>query len=206
MKRRIRHHVNPLSFREQPAAPDWGGVFPDLTRPWEVDVGFGKGQFILARAAQAPEVNLVGLEIRLPMVERARELAARRGLENLHLIRCNANVSLVELLPRAQVRRVYVHFPDPWFKKRHRKRRIIQPAFLRDVAAVLEPGGELHFATDVAEYASSVLELMAETPEFAEGREAAPPFGIETDREAWHRSLGEPIHRYAFPRASGGAP
>src|SRR5207253_463793 len=146
--KRTRHHVNPLNFRPEPEVLDWATVFADASRPLEVDVGSAKGTFLIARAANAPDRNLVGLEIRLPMVERARRDTEKLGLKNVHVVFGNANSDFERLFAPRSVDRVYVHFPDPWFKTRHHKRRVVTPAFLEVLASRLKLGGELHFMTD----------------------------------------------------------
>lgn len=205
-KKRTRHHVNPLNFRPEPAVLDWGAVFGDASRPLEVDVGAAKGTFLLARAANAPDRNLVGLEIRLPMVERARKDAAKLGLKNVHVIFGNANSDFERLFAPSSVDRVYVHFPDPWFKTRHHKRRVMTAAFLDILATRLKPGGELHFMTDFEEYAAQAAPQVEAHPAFenvhGKGVMAAEPLvpGVLSDREAWHMSQGDPVYRYLFRR------
>ncbi|MDF1661433.1 MAG: tRNA (guanosine(46)-N7)-methyltransferase TrmB [Planctomycetota bacterium] len=197
-KRRIRHHVNPLNFREEIAIPKWSEVFEDMSRELEVDIGCAKGHFLMARAAQAPDVNIVGLEIRRPMVELVQERITKRSLKNCHVLCCNANMSLRDLFGESSLDRAYVHFPDPWFKKRHHKRRLIKAPFLIDLAAVLKIGGEFHFATDYQEYAEEMLAFMELNPDFAKGQRLESAHGLLTDREAWHSSKGDPVHRYLF--------
>lgn len=197
-KRRIRHHVNPLNFREEPEIPNWSEVFEDLDRDFEVDIGCAKGQFLMARAAQAPDINIVGLEIRRPMVELVQQRIDKRSLKNAHVICCNANVSLKDLFGESRLDRAYVHFPDPWFKKRHHKRRLIKAPFLVDLALVLKIGGEFHFATDYQEYAEEMLAFMEINPDFAPGERLDSAHGLLTDREACHKSKGDTIYRYVF--------
>ena len=198
-KRRIRHHVNPLNFREEPEIPNWSETFETLSGDFEVDIGCAKGQFLMARAAQDPTINIVGLEIRRPMVELVQQRISARSLKNVHVICCNANMSLKDLFGENRLDRAYVHFPDPWFKKRHHKRRLIKAPFLIDLAAVLKIGGEFHFATDYGEYAEEMLAFMALNPDFGEGKSLDSAHGLLTDREAWHQSKGDPVHRYVFP-------
>lgn len=198
MKRRIRHHVNPLTFREHPEIPDWNEVFAKPEQDLEVDIGSGKGQFLLARAKHQAGINIVGLEIRKPMVERLREIIEKEALTNAFILRCNANLSLIKLFAAESLSRAYVHFPDPWFKKRHHKRRLIKTEFLNDLSVVLKRGGEFHFATDYQEYAEEVLELMEPHGGFGEAQAMDAPFGLESDRETWHRSQGDAVHRYKF--------
>jgi len=203
-KKRIRHHVNPLSFQREVQTPDWAETFGEAwqERPLEVDVGCAKGRFLLARAETATEVNIVGLEIRVPIVELVARRIAEAKLSNAHVLCCNANVSLTELFAASSLSRVYVHFPDPWFKKRHHKRRVVNAAFLDAVRQVLRPDGEFHFATDYGEYAAEVLELLAAHQGFDDGESVAPPFGIRSEREEVHGARGDHIHRYLFrPRA-----
>ncbi|MBI3724646.1 tRNA (guanosine(46)-N7)-methyltransferase TrmB [bacterium] len=205
-KKRCRQHVNPLSFRAEVERPDWEKVFPDLSRPLEVDVGCGKGTFLLARAASVPGRNLVGLEIRKPMVERARKDAAKLSLTNVFVLEANANLHFASLFREASVERVYVHFPDPWFKKRHHKLRVVTKAFLEDLASRLRDGGELHFMTDYEEYAKAVLPLVEAHAAFENalgpGTMALAPLVPDalSDREEWHMRQGDPIFRYLFRR------
>jgi tRNA (guanine-N7-)-methyltransferase len=203
-KKRCRHHVNPLNFRPEPETLDWSRVFGDTSRPLEVDVGSAKGTFLLARARQAPERNLVGLEIRLPMVERARSDAGKLGLMNVHVVFGNANSDFERLFAPRSVDRVYIHFPDPWFKTRHHKRRVVTPAFLDVLASRLKTCGELHFMTDYAAYARDASTLIERHSAFenAHGdgvmvREPLVP-GVLSDREAWHMSQGHQVFRYQF--------
>ena len=123
---------------------------------------------------------------------------AEAGLDNARGVTCNANISLVRLFAEDSVERAYVHFPDPWFKKRHHKRRVIKTPLLDDLARILIEGGEFHFATDFEAYAEEALELIGRHPAYGEPTRCEAPFGILSDREAWHRSQDDPIYRYLF--------
>ena len=198
-KKRVRQHVNPFSFRGEIERPDWAEVFADPTLPLEVDVGTAHGDFLRAWAAQRPDLNVVGLEVRGPMVDHVNARIEREGLPNARVIYCNANQNFTELFAPASLRTVYVHFPDPWFKKRHHKRRVMTPTFVDDLATRLEPGGLLRFMTDFGEYAEEVVLLMEGRAEFASvpfaELEPRPP----THREEWHDGKqGERIHRHAW--------
>lgn len=198
-KPRVRQHANPFSFRGEIEVPAWDQVFADPTLPVEVDVGSAHGDFLRAWAAQRPDLNVVGLEVRRPMVERVNARIEQEGLGNARVIYCNANLNFSELFAPASLRTVYVHFPDPWFKKRHHKRRVMTPAFLDHLASRLEPGGVLRFMTDFGEYAAEVLELMATRPEFASVPFADLEPRPSTHREEWHDGKQrERIHRHAW--------
>lgn len=204
-KRRVRQHQNPLSFREPVETPDWSNVFAQPGLPLEVDVGTGHGAFLLARAAQRPDVNLVGLELRKPFVERVNDRIARRALTNVTVVRCNANASFTDFFQPASVQRAYVHFPDPWFKKKHHKRRVMTSAFVDDLRVVLAPGGELRFQTDYAEYAADVEALMLDRPGWEDV--GVPPSDDatypKTHREEWHERQNDPVYRHVWRRAVG---
>lgn len=205
-RRRVRQHVNPFSYREPVAVPRWEETFPRPELPLEVDVGCAHGDFLIERARLQPDCNFLGLEIRLPMVERTNAKLAREGLDNIRLLRCNANQSWRDLFAERPLRRVYVHFPDPWFKAKHHKRRVVTPDFVAAIRETLEPGGEFRFMTDYGNYANDVRVLMGPQEGFENryGPDAEAPASEEgfplTHREEWHSSQGHPVHRYVWIR------
>ena len=153
---RIRQHVNPLRAEYQKLR----GVELELpARPVEVELGCADARFSLARAAAEPERHFVGIEIREEMAAFVNRVARERGLPNFVAVFANMNRDLPALFARRAVARYHLLFPDPWFKKRHHKRRVVTPELIDDLHATLEPGGELSFASDVWEVA---LDAMAE--------------------------------------------
>ena len=143
----MRQHVNPLSrfFQLPLELPGPEALFDDPNRPIHLDIGSARGQFLLALADVQPVWNHLGVEIRRPLVAAAQRDRDARELQNLHFLFCNANVSVqgwMEALPPDRLQRVSIQFPDPWFKKRHQKRRVLQPALLLAIAAALRPGRE----------------------------------------------------------------
>lgn len=202
---RARHHANPLAFVREVELPDWREVFAHPERPMEVDVGCDKGDFLFGRARQVPGHNLVGLEIRAPIVDMVRQRIERHGLTNAAVVLCNANRSFEALFAPTSLHAVYVHFPDPWFKARHHKRRLVNPAFVDAVASRLEVGGLFEFMTDFGAYAEQVVPLLEAHPAFENpfgaGASAPPADGrVLTHREEWHESRGDPIWRYHWRR------
>src|SRR6185312_9432534 len=136
---------------------DWREVF-DKDRPVELEVGFGKGLFLLTAAQAHPEINFAGVEIvRKYQLFTATRLA-KRDLRNVRVACADALHFLPRFVASSSVQAVHVYFPDPWWKKRHHKRRIFTPEFVAEVARVLAPGGRLLAATDVPEYAAVVAE------------------------------------------------
>ena len=157
---RIRHHVNPLAeaYMVPRAKP--------LLRPaeagqerLEVELGCAEGQFAFQLARKEPRTLVVGLDIREPIIRRNCERAANEGVTNLVFQYVNLNVDLDRVFGEATVDRFHLLFPDPWFKGRHRKRRVLDAALVRLIRRQLRPGGELHMASDVYEVA---LDAMAE--------------------------------------------
>jgi tRNA (guanine-N7-)-methyltransferase len=156
--------------------PRWGiGFSPemlDLDRafgrhaPRVLEIGFGDGELLVMMAGQHPEQDFLGVEVHEPGIGHCLLLIERLGLANVRLIRHDAVEVLQEQLPAGSLAGVNLFFPDPWPKKRHHKRRLVQPAFIRLLASRLAPAGLFHVATDWAPYAAHIDEVMAAEPAF----------------------------------------
>ncbi len=206
---RVRQHVNPLSGKYQATVdiPTWETVFANPQQPLHIDIGCGKGVFLLQMAQLAPEWNFLGLEIRKPVVESAQKRQQETGLSNLHFMYCNVNISLPALLDswgdQNPLQQVSIQFPDPWFKKRHQKRRVLQPELVSTLAEFLPPGGRLVVQSDVEEVAVDMCDRIAENPHFQRQGDLwlpASPFPAQTDRERVTLEQGLPVHRAIFTR------
>ena len=209
--RRVRQHVNPLSSKyANPAdAPEWERVFADSQQPLHLDIGCAKGDFVRGMAQQLPEWNFLGLEIREPLVERAlirHEKAVLSGAtRNLHFVFCNANNSLKPVLRDypGKLERVSIQFPDPWFKKRHQKRRVVQPELVDTLAEIMPVGGWVWLQSDIEEVCAEMCDRFNENPLFArEGTDwlSASPFPAKTDRERVGIEKGLPVYRAKYVR------
>ncbi|HEX4872266.1 MAG TPA: tRNA (guanosine(46)-N7)-methyltransferase TrmB [Nevskiaceae bacterium] len=156
----------PIYGLERGAAPyDWAAVFGRRARV-SFEIGFGAGHALLHRAERDPDSDFVGCEVHRPGVGRVLHEADRRGLRNLRLIAEDAVEVLREAVAAASLDEVIVEFPDPWHKKRHHKRRLVQTPFLDLVASRLKPGGDLRLATDWQPYAAWMLEVLQAHPAF----------------------------------------
>lgn len=122
-----------------------------------VEIGFGMGQSLIEMAALQPEVNFIGIEVHRPGIGQILHEIMRRGIQNLRIIPFDAKTIMQAHLPKESVDRVQIYFPDPWPKKRHHKRRLVQTAFIDMVTQCLKPGGYLHCATDWEPYAEFML-------------------------------------------------
>ncbi len=171
--------------------------------PLEVEVGSGKGMFLLSASAEFPDRNFLGIELAENYARFTAARLAKRDRANAAVIAGDALRFFREFLPDASVDAVHVYFPDPWWKARHRKRRVMVPPFLKDVERVLKPGGELQFWTDVEEYFQESLELLAEHtrlegPQPVPEREPSHDMDYRTNFERRVRQSGKPVHRAQY--------
>jgi tRNA (guanine-N7-)-methyltransferase len=137
------------------------------TRPVEVEVGTGKGAFLLARAAARPDLNFIGIEWARSYCLYAADRVRRAGLTNVRMVRADAAKFFARCLPPRSLLRVHIFFPDPWPKRRHHRRRLIQRDFLADVHRALRLGGQLLIVTDHLDYFDHVRRALHTVPGFA---------------------------------------
>ncbi|KAG9452937.1 hypothetical protein H6P81_005841 [Aristolochia fimbriata] len=198
---RIRQHVNPLSssFLSPAEVPNWLQVFKDPTLPLMVDIGCGSGRFLIWLAKQDPDLkNFLGLEIRQKLVKRSQFWVNELGLRNIHFLFANATVSFEQLVSSypGPLILVSVLCPDPYFKKRHHKRRVLQKPLVESIVKNLTPKGQVFVQSDVHEVAvyirkqfdalSEVQHVDAIDPSFKcdpQGWLVNNPLGIRTERE-----------------------
>lgn len=183
-----------LAELELPLDPS--ALLPGASGPWEVELGFGKGRYLLRRAQEDPGRRFLGVEIVSKYQRMLARRARRRELGNLATIRGEALQLLATVLPRGFADRVHVYFPDPWPKSRHHKRRLFDPETIDLVVGLLRPGGELQFATDHPEYGDEVVGVLRGTPGFSfEIHDGPWPEGARTNWEAKFEAEGLPILR-----------
>ncbi|OKH35515.1 tRNA (guanosine(46)-N7)-methyltransferase TrmB [[Phormidium ambiguum] IAM M-71] len=210
---RVRQHVNPLSrkFQTPTSPPDWSQIYVDLSKPIHLDIGCARGRFVLSMAQIQPDWNFLGLEIREPLVDEANQYRDQLGLGNLHYLFCNVNNSLRPLLsslPPGKLQRVTIQFPDPWFKKRHQKRRMVQPETVADLANYLVVGGEVFIQSDVQAVAIEMRDRFLEHPAFQKQGTTEwlteNPLPVPTEREIATFNKGEPVYRVLFQKIGTG--
>lgn len=185
---RVHQHVNPLSpyYRQSPTPVDIEAVFADPGKPLLLDIGCARGRFLLRMAEAQPDWNYLGVEIREPLVEEANRLAAEANLTNLHYAFCNAMLWLDRLLdgiPAGVLQAVTIQFPDPWFKKKHAKRRMVNEEMVETIAKHLAPGGRVFVQTDIEFLADEMFELFRGDDRFVETPTDENPFPVKTERE-----------------------
>ena len=202
----LSHHLR--TFDQLPRPWDSEKLFGRLA-PLELEVGSGKGLFLRSAAAERPETDFLGIEMARKYTRFVAAGLAKRQIDNALVVIADAIRVFDELLPADCLAAVHVYFPDPWWKKRHAKRRLMRRSFVGDVERTLVPGGVLHFWSDVQDYFRDSLDLLAahtglegplEVPEPA----AKHDMDFRTHFERRMRQHGKPVYRAEFCKAEKG--
>jgi tRNA (guanine-N7-)-methyltransferase len=202
-----------------PRLPDEGkvafeGLLPGPVTRWEIEIGPGRGGFLIERLQGRPEVGIIAFEVSRKWTTLVNDRLARLGLAPRGRVFCDDArlLALPRLEPPGKVACVYMHFPDPWWKKRHQKRLVMGTTFLDEAARLLAPGGELFVQTDVEERAETYETQIAAHPAFAPYGDAADaasrgssrlaehPYGARSHRERRAIDDAIPIYRLRFRR------
>jgi tRNA (guanine-N7-)-methyltransferase len=207
-KFKVRQHVNPLGIQyQQPVDwPDWSRIYQQPQLPLHIDIGCASGNFVLEMAQAHPAWNFLGIEIRQPLVDRANSTRDRLELYNLHYAFANINVSLSGLiasLPPGLCQRVSIQYPDPCFKLRHAKRRVVQPQLVADLAAFLPAGAEIFLQSDLEWVAQEMVDRFQASPLLtSQSTDWLPenPLGLPTEREVATLKKGLPVYRRIFTK------
>jgi tRNA (guanine-N7-)-methyltransferase len=195
------HLIGPSSPLDE-APFDWPTLFGN-NHPVELEVGSGKGLFLLNAATLAPDCNFLGIELSRKYARMAAGRLAKAGVTNAKIFRGDARAVLAKLVPACSVRAVHVYFPDPWWKKRHKKRRVFSDTLVAHLERALEPGGELLVASDVEDYFGVMAAHVAASRRFRqkqapEPRAPAHPLDYLTHFERKYRQEGRSIFRAAY--------
>ena len=208
---RIRQHVNPLAIKfQQPIAiPDWQSIFEQGDRNVFLDIGCARGRFLLEMAQQNPDVNYIGIEIRRALVELANQDRDRLSLGNLHYLFGNINSSaqvLLESLPQNSLKTISVQFPDPWFKKKHYKRRVVQPELVKILVDYLAEGGTVFLQSDIKEVAVEMRDRFGSDVRLIQQHEGEwleiNPLPVATERELHVLNQNLPVYRVLFQKST----
>ena len=192
-KVRIRTHANPLAYPDPLPREEWTGKL-DADKPVYVDMGCGQGQFLIASAAKHPDRNYIGVEVRRAMCAKVNERIERAGLSNAVCIPGNASVSLTSLFHEGEVQELYINFPDPWVKPKHRKRRMIKDFVVEDLWTVMAEDGIVFLLTDVEEIYAEFAALLGERfvkYQYEEREE-------KSYWQSWHEEHGTPLFKSCF--------
>lgn len=194
----------PASLRIIPA--DWTVpldlpvAFGHLPQRLEVDLGCGKGRFLLARATAHPETSFLGLDRQTQRLAKVERKAQRAQLANIRLLYAEAAYAVAHLLPPGSVAAYYIFFPDPWPKRRHHRRRLFDAAFLDALDTTLMPCGCIHLATDHLDYFDSIRRLLAGDARFMAREPFVTSAAERTDFELIFLQQNKPIGRCSFAK------
>jgi len=200
---RVHQHVNPLApfYRFTPKPIRIEEVFANPQLPLHLDIGCARGRFVLKMAEIFPDYNFLGVEIREPLVEEANRLAREKNLTNLHYEFNNATYSLgglLENLPADVLQTVTIQFPDPWYKKKHAKRRMVNDDLVKTIVEHLKVAERIFIQTDVDFLAEEMFEIFRANPSLREIEISENPFAVKTEREMAVEEKGLPIYRTTF--------
>jgi tRNA (guanine-N7-)-methyltransferase len=179
--------------------PDWGARFGPAAARLELEIGCGHGGFALAFARRHPERALVGIEQRKMFARLVAEKAAQRGHANLLVLQGDGRLLAPRLFAAGSLAAIHVHFPDPWWKRRHVRRRLVDDRMSSLLLGLLAPGGLLDFRTDVQRYAEDAVTRLEEVGFLNEAGAGqfcqAPPDEIPSTREKRYLEIGQPVWR-----------
>lgn len=169
-----------------------------------VEIGFGMGETTAQIAADHPQNDYLALEVHTPGVGSLLKTLAERGMSNVRIVQHDAVEVLTHMIAPASFDGAHIFFPDPWPKKRHHKRRLLQPPLVRLLASRLKPGGYVHVATDWEEYAQQILEVLSAEPALRNtcaGYAPRPDYRPLTKFEQRGLKLGHGVWDIVFSRA-----
>ena len=206
----MRQHVNPLSkfFQQSLVLPRKSILFRNSHYPIHLDIGSAKGEFLMELATKYPKWNFLGLEIRETLVSSSERMRKKLELQNLKFLFCNVNVSLDEWLldlDYDQLKRVTIQFPDPWFKRKHFKRRVLKTSLLNSIARSMSKDGEIFIQSDIFKLIESMTDVIDKSTYFnrkdIQGIDKNP-YEASTDRELFVLKQNLPIYRTMYVRNS----
>mmetsp|Transcript_15676 Transcript_15676/g.15806 ORF Transcript_15676/g.15806 Transcript_15676/m.15806 type:complete len:307 (-) Transcript_15676:112-1032(-) len=216
--KKVRQHVNPLASRFQipiKLTPDWmQRSFKNPCLPLYLDIGCSKGTWAMHMGSNHTDVNYLGLEIRRPVVEECLRRRDMSGLSNVHFMYANANIDLDNIMETAQhvcdIKGVTIHFPDPHFKKRHKKRRVLTPTLVDILADRLSPNSYVFIQSDILDVMEDMLSHLQAHSYFSLApnyhlnllTHNPPLTSVQTEREIATIAKNMPVYRMKFIRIS----
>lgn len=169
--------------------------------PLAIDLGCGKGRFLSVHASRHPEINFIGIEIKLKRIEKVDKKIQRLELENVRLMRIEAAYFIENMLPDNSLSTLYIYYPDPWPKRKHQRRRIFSPEFMNSLVRILTPQGVVHLATDHDDYFEQMKKVVSGDDRFTETIPYVPDDEERSEFETTFLKIGKKANRLSFKPA-----
>lgn len=202
---RVRSHQNPFSVYREHTPIDSSQLFSQPQHPLILEIGSAGGKFLLEFSKRFPHYNIIGIEIRKMLVDRVNNMIDQEKINNARVIHANANTAITQLFLPGQLDMVFIFFPDPWIKKRHLKRRLVNENLTRDIHTVLKSDGDVFIQTDVPELAQDIMTHFETNPDFTnlfgKNNFANENYtGVLTERETYCIEDQTPIYRLRYQK------
>ncbi|RAP29893.1 tRNA (guanosine(46)-N7)-methyltransferase TrmB [Candidatus Marinamargulisbacteria bacterium SCGC AG-343-D04] len=181
--KRVRTHTNPLNMIHRFDTVDLNSIMNN-TDGCDVEIGFGKGVFLRYWASEHPKRTLLGIEVRKQIVDQLQRNLHKENIENAHIFHGNGTIFMEDALPDKSIDNLFIFHPDPWFKKRHHKRRVVNQSFLSLAQQKLKADGQLHLSTDVEALWEDMVESISVSTAFK--KEKDHPFWNTHYKSHWH--------------------
>ena len=194
------------TFDNLPGMIEWARFFGN-DHPVEIDVGSGRGLFLVTAGMANPDINYLGIELDYKEGRRAAKRLMKREMANVRVLGGDVHAAFDKLIPPHSISAVHIYFPDPWWKRKHKKRRLFTDQFANQLAVVLEPAGLVHSWTDVSDYFDVIAALMGQHAMFETlrppvEREATHDMDFQTSFERKKRKAGCQIYRGIWRRTA----
>lgn len=174
--------------------------FIDDNKEIDIEIGFGKGSFIINKALMYKNINFIGYEIKKKFVDYVEKIIKNKNISNVYVEKNYAEKAIPKQIPDYRVRNIYINFPDPWWKSRHKKRRILQKKLIDVFYNSLKINGRIYIRTDVEEYAKNIDNIFKLDERFKNIEHDIVNDGIFSDREKKYKDIGIPIYYKAFEK------
>lgn len=197
-----REPESPVTARG-PALEEMFGTLPDRL---EVDIGCGKGRFLVTRAAGHPDISFLGIDRRKKRSEKTARKVAGQELSNIRVLCAEAYYVIANMLPAASVSTYYLFFPDPWPKRRHHRRRLFDAVFMDALARTMKNKGRIHVITDHHDYFDIIRGILAADPRFSEIAPFMPETEERTEFYLVFLKKNTPLHACSFEKSGGCIP
>lgn len=202
---RARPHFNPFSVTVEYQNINLNEVFPNPDNRLILEIGCAGGKFMLDYCIQNPNHNIIGLETRKPLVLKVENDIKELNLHNAHILQANANKAINQLFNDAMLDDVFIFFPDPWVKKKHIKRRVVNTKLVNDIVQALKTDGKVFIQTDVEELALEIRDFFESSKELTNINgpscwQEKNPTGCITEFESYRIKEGKPIYRLIYKK------